>query len=170
MRSQILYEIQGNVYLNPDVQALIENIQVIEEGKDRVLVKGVRGLPPPDTTKVAICGVAGYQAEALAFATGLDVEEKFESLRLQIRQWLGEEGLKKFTLFDMTQYGVAKKNPNNEAEGTAMMRILTQAKSLDAWGPTKNLMRLMNPEGLGHFPGFHWQMDSRSKSSPGMWH
>lgn len=163
VRSQILYEIQGNVYLNPDVQALIDDIKVTEVGKDRVLVTGVKGLPPPDTTKVAICGIAGYQAEVLAFATGLDVEEKFDTLRLQITKALGEEGLKQFTMFDMRQYGVAKANPNNEAEGTAMMRIFAQATSLDAFGPTKNLMRIINPEGLGHFPGFHWQMDYRSE-------
>lgn len=74
VRSQILYEIQGDVYLNPDVQALIDNIKVTGLDKDRVLVSGVRGIAPPDTTKAAICGVAGYQAETMVFATGLDID------------------------------------------------------------------------------------------------
>lgn len=77
VRSQILYEIQGNVYLNPDVQAIIDKITVKDIGKDRVLVSGVTGLPPPETTKAAICGLAGYQAETMLFATGLDIDEKF---------------------------------------------------------------------------------------------
>lgn len=118
------------------------------------------------TKLVSTAGQTQLIGEMFACATGLDVEEKFDTLRLQINKSLGEEGLAQFTTFDMTQYGVAKKNPNNEAEGTALMRIFAQAKSLDAFGPTKNLMRIMNPEGLGHFPGFHWQMDYRSECTP----
>lgn len=67
----------------------------------------------------------------------------------QILNHLGKEGLAKFSVFDMTQYGVAKENPQNEAEGTAMLRVFAQAKDLDAFGPTKNLYSFINPEGLG---------------------
>ncbi|CAK9780224.1 DUF1446-domain-containing protein [Cutaneotrichosporon oleaginosum] len=161
VRSQILYEIQGNVYLNPDVQALIDDITVTDQGNDRVLVTGVRGVAPPPTTKAAICGVAGYQAEALVFATGLDVEEKFEALKLQIRQFMGDN-VRNFTTWDMTQYGIAKADADEEALATAMMRIFAQAKTLDAFGPTKSLRGFVNPEGLGHFPGFQSQMDMRT--------
>lgn len=164
VRSQILYEIQGNVYLNPDVQAIIDNIKVTDLGHDRVLVSGVRGLPPPETTKAAICAVAGWQAEAMVFGTGLDIPEKFESLRKQINNHISKlpASQPRFDVFDMTQYGVAKSNPETEAEGTAMMRIFAQAKDIDAFGPTKNLMAFVNPEGLGHFPGFQWLMDHRT--------
>lgn len=161
VRSQILYEIQGNIYLNPDVTADIANILVEDLGNDRVRVSGVRGLPPPDTTKAAITAVAGYQAEAMIFATGLDVEEKFAVHREQIRRYFGKE-LAKFSTFDMTQYGVAAANPETEAQATAMMRIFAQAPTLDAFGPTKSLWPFVNPEGLGHYPGWQWQMDLRT--------
>lgn len=50
--SQLLYEIQGPQYYNCDVTAQIENIKIEQVGEDRVKVSGVRGLPPPPTTKV----------------------------------------------------------------------------------------------------------------------
>ena len=31
----IRYELQGNVYLNSDVKATLDNVQVKQEGKDR---------------------------------------------------------------------------------------------------------------------------------------
>jgi hypothetical protein len=161
VRSQILYEIQGNVYLNPDVQAIIDDIKVTDLGSDRVIVTGVRGLPPPETTKAAICAVAGYQAESMVFATGLDIQEKFDTLRLQINTHLAKQPVQ-FDVFDMTQYGVAQQDPKSEAEGTAMMRIFAQARDIKAFGPVRNLAAFINPDGLGHFPGFQWQMDMRT--------
>src|ERR1700712_2760042 len=50
--SQLLYEIQGPQYYNCDVTAQIENIKIEQVGEDQVKVSGVRGLPPPPTTKV----------------------------------------------------------------------------------------------------------------------
>lgn len=62
------------VYLNPDVQALLDDISVTQEDRNRVRVEGLKGFAPPETTKVAICGLAGYQAEVNYFATGLDIK------------------------------------------------------------------------------------------------
>jgi len=50
--SQLLYEIQGPQYYNCDVTAQIENIKMEQVGENRVKVSGVKGLPPPPTTKV----------------------------------------------------------------------------------------------------------------------
>ncbi|KAL1412334.1 hypothetical protein Q8F55_000078 [Vanrija albida] len=160
VRSQILYEIQGNVYLNPDVQALLDDMEVRVVGRDRVRVDGVRGLAPPETTKIAVCAMAGYQAEAVVYACGLDVEEKFDTLKLQITHSLGGRDAinARFTTFDMTQYGVAAKDAETEAAATAMLRIFAQAESLDAFGPARSLKTMINPDGLGHFPGFHFPL------------
>lgn len=159
--SQILYEIQNNVYLNPDVQGIIDDIKVEKIGTDRVRVTGVRGIAPPDTTKAAVCAVAGYQAETSFFATGLDVEEKFDTVRLQLKNNLPKATMDKFTTFDVTQYGVAAKDPESEALATATLRIVAQAKDVEAFGPHKSLMALIHTEGLGHYPGFMSQMDMR---------
>jgi hypothetical protein len=50
--SQLLYEIQGPQYYNCDVTAQLEQIKFEQVGVDQVKVSGVRGLPPPPTTKV----------------------------------------------------------------------------------------------------------------------
>jgi hypothetical protein len=50
--SQLLYEIQGPLYYNSDVVAQLEGIRIEQLGEDRVLIKGVKGLPPPPTTKI----------------------------------------------------------------------------------------------------------------------
>jgi hypothetical protein len=49
--SQLLYEIQGPLYYNSDVTASIEDIVLKEVGENQVHVSGVKGLPPPATTK-----------------------------------------------------------------------------------------------------------------------
>jgi hypothetical protein len=49
--SQLLYEIQGPLYMGSDVVAEISNIKMEQVGEDRVKVSGVKGLPPPPTTK-----------------------------------------------------------------------------------------------------------------------
>lgn len=63
VKFQLLYELQGNIYLNSDVKANVTNVRITEEGPDRVHVSGVKGYPPPSTTKIAIFYRAGFQAE-----------------------------------------------------------------------------------------------------------
>src|ERR1700694_1023588 len=52
--AQVLYEIQGRRYLNPDVVARFDSIQLSPDGPDRVLVSGVRGEPAPDRLKPSL--------------------------------------------------------------------------------------------------------------------
>jgi len=49
---QLLYEIQGPLYFGSDVVAEISNIRMEQIGEDRVKISGVKGLPPPPTTKI----------------------------------------------------------------------------------------------------------------------
>src|SRR5262245_35937378 len=74
--AQLLYEIQGPRYLNPDVTARFDSIRLEQEGPDRVRVSGVRGEPPPPTTKVCINYLGGYKNTMTFVLAGLDVEEK----------------------------------------------------------------------------------------------
>src|SRR2546426_992647 len=59
--AQLLYEIQGPRYLNPDATARFDSIRLEQAGPDRVRVSGVRGEPPPPTTKVCINYLGGYR-------------------------------------------------------------------------------------------------------------
>ena len=76
MTAQLLYEIAGAAYPNPDVTARFDTIHLAQEGPDRVRVSGVRGEPPPPTTKVCINYFGGYKNSMTFVLTGLDLEEK----------------------------------------------------------------------------------------------
>ena len=76
--AQLLYEIQDVRYANPDVVVRFDTIGVSDQGPDRVLVEGIRGLPAPDRVKVAVNYLGGHRNTMTFVLTGLDVEAKAE--------------------------------------------------------------------------------------------
>ncbi len=74
--AQLLYEIGGPRYLNPDVTARFDTIALADVGPDRVGISGVRGEPPPPTLKVCLNFAGGYRTTATLMLTGLDIEAK----------------------------------------------------------------------------------------------
>jgi len=86
--AQLVYEIQGEQYLNPDVTTHFSTIQLAQEGPDRVRVSGVKGSPPPVTTKVCLNFFGGFRNDAELLITGLDQDEKVALLRAQVEQAL----------------------------------------------------------------------------------
>ena len=54
MTAQLLYEITGPRYLNPDVTTRFDSIALEQVGPDRVAITGVRGEAPPPTSKVCL--------------------------------------------------------------------------------------------------------------------
>jgi len=60
--AQLLYEIRQPRYLTPDVAARFDTLAIRQQGPDRVLVEGVKGEPPPDTTKVCI-NILGHSVD-----------------------------------------------------------------------------------------------------------
>jgi hypothetical protein len=57
----------------------------------RVRVSGVRGSPPPSTTKCAVFYQGGYEAQLLLNATGYATSEKWNLVEKQIRHFLPTE-------------------------------------------------------------------------------
>jgi hypothetical protein len=93
VRCQLLYEIQGSVYLNSDVKAVLDNVQVRQVGRDRVELSGVIGRPPPPTTKLAIFYQGGYEAQFLLNASGYAIAKKYKLYEKQMRYRIAEAGL-----------------------------------------------------------------------------
>ena len=60
---------------------------------NRVKLSGVKGYPPPPTTKLAICYRAGYQSQVLVNATGYGTEKKFLLHEKQTRHFLAKAGI-----------------------------------------------------------------------------
>lgn len=74
--AQLLYEIGGPAYANPDVTARFDTIDLTQEGTDRVRISGVRGESPPQRLKVAANYLGGFRNAMTLIITGLQPEEK----------------------------------------------------------------------------------------------
>jgi hypothetical protein len=82
--SQLLYEIGGARYLNPDVIARFDTVVMEEVGANRVLLSGIEGEPAPETLKVCINYEGGYRNSVTFLLTGLDIEAKAELVERQL--------------------------------------------------------------------------------------
>ncbi|KAJ0415936.1 hypothetical protein BJY00DRAFT_250634 [Aspergillus carlsbadensis] len=160
LRSQFLYEIQGHVYLNTDVSANIENVRVedVPDAQDRVRVWGAKGSPPPPTTKAIICAVGGYQAEAVFYINGLDVDAKEQLLRQQLK-WAFRDS--KFTTLSIVRYGSTTSDPASQAAGTVCVRVLAQAREL-ADISHKKFREPIYALRMQLYPGYHMGLDFRT--------
>jgi hypothetical protein len=82
--AQLLYEITGARYANPDVTLRVDSLQLTDDGPDRVLISGVRGEAPPPTLKVSLNSIGGFRNSAAFVLTGLDIETKASLLQRQL--------------------------------------------------------------------------------------
>lgn len=134
VKCQLLYELQGNIYLNSDVKADITNIRVVDEAKNRVHVSGVKGYPPPPTTKLAIFYIGGYQCEMTLNATGYATSKKYDLQEAQIKSTLEQWGVLKDIDLDFQRVGVPKDNPDSQLSSTTYLRMFAQAKDAQTVG------------------------------------
>lgn len=86
--AQLLYEISGARYANPDVTARMDTIGLSTDGPDRVRISGVAGEPPPPTCKVSLNSIGGFRNAMTFVLTGLDIEEKAELVQRQLESSL----------------------------------------------------------------------------------
>ena len=74
--AQLLYELGGPEYLNPDVTARFDSIELTEPAPNRVRIAGVRGELPPERLKVSINTLGGFRNTITLVMTGMNVDEK----------------------------------------------------------------------------------------------
>ncbi|OBG29076.1 exopolyphosphatase [Mycobacterium alsense] len=82
--AQLLYEITGARYANPDVTARMDSVELSADGPDRVRITGARGEPPPPALKVSLNSIGGFRNAMTFVLTGLDIEAKAELVRRQL--------------------------------------------------------------------------------------
>lgn len=82
--AQLLYEVTGARYANPDVTARMDSIELSADGPDRVRISGVTGEAPPPTYKVSLNSIGGFRNSTTFVLTGLDIEAKAALLRAQL--------------------------------------------------------------------------------------
>jgi hypothetical protein len=155
--NQLVYELQGSAYVNPDVVAILDDIQIKDIGHNRVLVSGVKGNPPPKTAKVGISSIGGYAAEMHWFFTGLDINEKVELFKKQAMRYLNPMD---FTLLAFDAYGSVIPNPPTEKEATVHLRVFAEARNKEALAKEKFLLPLLNNT-MQTYPGATCNYDFR---------
>jgi hypothetical protein len=162
VRAQILYELQGHLYLNPDVVADLTDVRVQDErmlGREsRVRIFGVTGLPPPPTTKVMFASPGGYQAEATFYLNGLDTDAKAKMMRQQLDHIFKDHNFSKLSI---ELYGTKADDPASQQAGTIFLRIFAQARALkdiDAEHFKIPIYALR----MQSYPGYHMNLDFRT--------
>ncbi|KAJ5503259.1 hypothetical protein N7463_006133 [Penicillium fimorum] len=151
VRCQLLYELQGNVYLNSDVSAILDDIIVEEVGKDRIC--------PPPTTKLAVFYPGGFEGQVLLNATGYASTEKWDLIERQLRHFITKESLDQIDTLEFQRIGVPAPNPGSQRQSTTYLRIFIAAVKADA---VLAVGRAMKDISLKHFSGFHSSLDMRT--------
>jgi len=134
--SQLVYEISGPLYYNSDVVAHLCDINVKQEGEDRVHVWGIKGSAPPPTTRVGVTAHGGYQAEFNFYLVGLDIEEKCLWMEEQARHSIGDEIIKKFSLLEFQLHGTSIVNAPSLEIVIVDFRIIAQTKDPELLNPS----------------------------------
>ena len=148
--AQLLYEIAGPDYPNPDVTARFDSIRLDREGPDRVLVSGIRGEPPPPTTKVCINHFGGFKNSMTFVLAGLDIEEKARLAEETLWRLLG--GREKFAETSVTLRRGDHPDPATNEEAFAHLSIAV--KDPDGAKVGRAFANKAVEMALASFPGF----------------
>ncbi|MCP3855615.1 MAG: DUF1446 domain-containing protein [Actinomycetia bacterium] len=120
--SQLLYEIGGPQYFNPDVVTRFDTVQVEEEAPDRIRIHGTKGEPAPEDLKVSINFQGGYRNGFTFALTGLDIEEKAALINKQLFAAF-PDGQDQFDDVRVQLMRTDKPDPASNEEAVAMLKI-----------------------------------------------
>ena len=127
--------------------------------RDRVRVWGIKGAPPPPTTKLAVFYQAGFQSEITINATGYATEEKYDLWERMIRFGLEQKGIDKFDTLEFQRIGVPERDPKSQLRSTSYLRLF--AASSDA-NVLLGMAAVIGESAMMHYSGFHGTLDSRT--------
>ena len=147
--AQLLYEITGERYANPDATARFDSIRLSQDGPDRVRISGVRGEPPPPTLKVSLNSIGGYRNAATFVLTGLDIDAKAALVRRQLDAALTEPPAE-------VQWTLARTDqPDADTEQTASALLTCTVRDPDSNKVGRRFSSAAVELALASYPGFH---------------
>jgi hypothetical protein len=144
--AQLLYEVAGVRYPNPDVTLRLDTVQLSQDGPDRVRITGVAGEPPPPTLKVSLNAVGGYRHQVEFVLTGLDIEAKAELVKAQLADSIPPDA--EWTLARTDQADAA-----TEEQASATLRCVVRGPDPKAIG--RAFSGAAVELALASYPGFH---------------
>ena len=147
--AQLLYEIGGARYANPDVTARFDSITLTDEGADRVRISGVLGEPPPPSLKVSLNGIGGFRNSATFVLTGLDIEAKAHLVRTQLEADLAVTPAE----LEWTLARTDTADADTEQAASALLTCVVRDPDPDTVG--RRFTSAAVELALGSYPGFH---------------
>jgi Acyclic terpene utilisation family protein AtuA len=147
--AQLLYEIDKPAYINPDVVARFDTIQLEQEAPNRVRASGVRGEPAPPTVKVCLNYLGGYRNQMTFVLTGLDIEEKAALIERTLRSALE---VAQFDAFEVQLARTDKPDAATNHEASALLKVTV--KSQDANKVGRAFSSPVIEMALANYPGF----------------
>jgi hypothetical protein len=149
--AQLLYEIAGPAYLNPDVTARFDTITLTQEGDDRVRISGVRGEPPPPTTKVCMNFEGGHRTTTTLMLTGLDIEAKADVLERGL--WANIPG-GRHAFDDVTVQLVRSDHEDPATNEAAVAQLRITVKDADERKVGRAFSAALTELALASYPGY----------------
>jgi hypothetical protein len=149
--AQLLYEIAGPDYANPDVIAHFDTARLTDDGTDRVRVSGTRGSAPTGRLKVAINYSGGYRNTVTLVLTGLDIEAKAAAAEAQLFDTLG--GKDGYAEVDVRLLRFDRPDAPSNAQATAHLQVTV--KDRDASRVGRRFSNAATELYLGGYAGFH---------------
>ncbi|MGU3500594.1 acyclic terpene utilization AtuA family protein [Mycobacterium sp. C31M] len=146
--AQLLYEITGARYTNPDVTLRMDSVTLSQDGPDRVRVSGVRGEAPPPTLKVSLNSIGGFRNATTFVLTGLDIDAKADLLREQL------EGSLKVRPAELVWTLARTDHPDADTEETASALLHCVVRDLDASVVGRQFSSAAVELALASYPGF----------------
>lgn len=152
VKAQLLYEVGGRQYANPDVTALLDSITLRPDGDDRVEISGVLGQAPPPGLKVSMAVEGGYRNQMLLCLTGDDPEGKADIALRTIWEMI-PGGRAAFERVDVELIGQPATDPATFGAATTLLRVAVA-------GPDEKLVGrafsgAVVQTGLSSYPGFY---------------
>ena len=149
--AQLLYEIGGPLYANPDVVADFSTIAVEDVGPDRVRVSGVRGLPAPEKLKVSINLLGGYRNTMTFVLTGLDIDAKAALVRRTMDELVG--GASRFAHYDVRLVRTDVPDAPTNEQASAQLRVTVKDRDAEVVG--RHFSNAATELALASYPGFY---------------
>ena len=151
--AQLLYDIEGPAYTNPDVTAHFDTLRVTQQAPDRVEIRGAKGMTGPHKLKVAFNYRGGYRNSITLGVTGLDIEAKAGLAEAQIFDTLGGRG--RFASVDVRLQRSDKpaEQARTDEEATAYLHITVKDPDPDKVGQA--FTGAVTSLALAGYSGFH---------------
>jgi hypothetical protein len=146
--AQLLYEIGGARYANPDVTLRVDSLALGDEGPDRVRISGVRGEPPPPTLKVSLNAVGGFRNAMTFVLTGLDIDAKADLVRRQLETNLTVKPAELEWTLARTDH------PDADTEEAASALLRCVVRDPDPANVGRNFSSVAVELALASYPGF----------------